>query len=758
MRKTLASLAAGPPAGEITAWITLPPHPAGHSAIPPWLDGRLRAALAALGIAELYSHQAECLDLAHGGHDVFITTPTASGKSLCFHLPVFHTLLADTKGTALYLFPTKALAHDQLFALRRLQAAVPGPTGCGPAESGTAEALNPASYDGDTPRETRAGIRSGARIVLTNPEMLHQAILPHHRKWRGFLSALKFVVLDEVHLYRGLFGSHVANLIRRLQRVCRHHGSAPRFICASATVANPDDLGRRLLGREVATVSQNGAPSGEKHVLTCDPGGPLVPATIRWASFLMRQGRQVIVFCQSRLAVERTVAGLRQEVSDFLPSSALHGYRGGYTPAERRRIEAGLRDGHVRAVVGTNALELGVDIGNLDAVLLAGYPGSISATWQRIGRVGRRGAPSLAVLLAAPSPLDRYLIRNPEYLRSHPPEACLLNPDNPVVVAAHARCAAGEIPFVPGERFGAMDAPAMDAPAPAGGDHPGHLPIRPGMSRQVKIVEVSPTLDGSPTLGGADGQEAPFVMHPGAVYLHDGAAYRVVAADLKAATVHVAPDDAGSFSASVRLREVSIGRVLARCRQPWRGMRPATGASPALAGQPVETGYGDVITRTAATLTRERNLPAGRSRAWAHLSLPPEEVTSAGTWLSLPPGTNRLFPPATFAAAWENAGALILAVSPMFLACAAGDLRLSVQCDPPANGKPTLFFVESWPGGLGIAEQMYQTMGEIIGAALRSAARCPCPAGCPTCLPATAGPLPAKHLMLEVLETLLNAW
>src|SRR6202165_4867836 len=414
----------------------------------------LRQTLESRGIARLYRHQAEAFRHCHDGKNVVVVTPTASGKTLCYILPILQRLIEDPGARAMYLFPTKALAEDQL---HEFQAAV----------DTMGSEIRAFTYDGDTPQDARRAIRERANVVLTNPDMLHSGILPHHTKWAKCFENLRYVVIDELHYYRGVYGSHLANLLRRLKRVCDFCGSAPRFICCSATIANPKELAEALTGAPFELIDRNGAPSGEKYMVFYNP--PVVnrqlgirrsylQETRRIASEFIDRGQQTLVFANSRLAMELLLTYLRDACERGpLPGSAVRGYRGGYLPRERREIERKLRDGAIRAVVATNALELGIDIGSLDAVVMAGYPGTIASTWQRAGRAGRRSTTSLAVLVASSAPIDQYIIEHPEYFFDRPPESAHINPDNLEILLSHLKCAVFELPIRDGERFGPHD-------------------------------------------------------------------------------------------------------------------------------------------------------------------------------------------------------------------------------------------------------------------------------------------------------------
>ncbi|PYM91205.1 MAG: hypothetical protein DME08_22600 [Candidatus Rokuibacteriota bacterium] len=443
----------------ITALRQLPARPPVFVPLPTSVDPRLAEALRARGISQLYSHQAKAWALIEKGQHVVVVTPTASGKTLCYNLPVLQALLGQPDARVLYLFPTKALAQDQLAELETIAKALPE--------------LRMFTYDGDTPQDARRAVRARANLVLTNPDMLHSGILPHHTKWAVLFQNLRYVVIDELHAYRGVFGSHVANVMRRLRRLCRHYGSAPQFIMASATIANPGELAGRIIGESVEEVAESGAPTGDKLFLCYNPPvvnpelgirAPYLGEAARLATRFLREKIPTIVFAQSRLSTEVLLTAIKTGVADKTGDAGIvRGYRGGYLPSRRRAVEQGLRAGEVLGVVSTNALELGVDIGHLDVAVLAGYPGTIASLWQQSGRAGRRSGTSAAVLVASSAPLDQFMVTHPEYLFGASPEHARVNPDNPFILVNHLKCAAFELPFAPSaagqsvESFGEVD-------------------------------------------------------------------------------------------------------------------------------------------------------------------------------------------------------------------------------------------------------------------------------------------------------------
>src|SRR6185437_10438941 len=442
----------------LTAIRQIPARDAKFRPMPAWVASALSEAYRAKGIRELYSHQANTAELVREGKNVVVVTPTASGKTLCYNLPVLNSVLENADTRALYLFPTKALAQDQLAELQNLATRLDDNFGV-------------FTYDGDTPSDARKAIRERGHIVLTNPDMLHTGILPHHTKWMRLFENLRYIVLDELHTYRGVFGSHLANVLRRLRRIAQFYGSNPIFVCCSATIANPGELASRLIEDRVEVIDENGAPSAEKLFVFYNP--PVVNRNLgirrsylneatRVAKELLARNLQTILFANSRLHTEVMLTYLRQAFPAAAGrSEPIRGYRGGYLPGERREIERGLRDGKIRGVVSTNALEFGIDIGSLDATVLAGYPGSIASTWQRAGRAGRRSGTSCAVMVASSAPLDQFIIQHPEYFFGRSPEHAFIQPDNLEILVNHLKCAAFELPLSPDEQFGEIDLPAL---------------------------------------------------------------------------------------------------------------------------------------------------------------------------------------------------------------------------------------------------------------------------------------------------------
>lgn len=626
-------------AANFADWRTLPPRPAGLSPLPP-LPDPLPAALARRAIHALYSHQRLAYEAARRGENVVLATGTASGKTLAYNLPLLAALIENPSARALYLFPTKALAQDQLSTLGVLQSKIVN--------------LKSSIYDGDTPPSRRPTIRETARIVLSNPDMLHSGILPHHTNWGDFLRNLHFVVVDEMHTYRGVFGSHVANVLRRLKRVARFYGAQPQFMLTSATIGNPQELAERLIEAPVTLIDEDGSSRGERHFVIYNP--PVVDAAlglrksallegVRLARDVLAAGVQGVVFARARRTVEIILKYLQElpppSLRDTSPIShgngggreGVRGYRSGYLPSERREIERRLRDGSVRLVVATNALELGIDIGGLGAALLVGYPGTIASTWQQAGRAGRGDDPALAVLIATPAPLDQFLAHHPEYFFGRSPEQALINPNHLLILLNHLRCAVFELPFEKGEGFGDL-APEMVQEyldvLVAGRE--AHLSREKYYwmadsypAANVSLRSASPenvilqTAEERPqTIGEVDFSSALWMAHPRAVYLHEGQQYYVQELDLEKRLALLIPVALDYYTEPQRQTEIRLLSVL---------------AASAVAGG--EKSHGELQVTTQVVGFKKLRWGTGENLGQEPLDLPPSEFQTSGYWLSL---------------------------------------------------------------------------------------------------------------------------
>jgi DEAD/DEAH box helicase domain-containing protein len=717
---------------------------------PDWLDPRIRGGLQARGIDQLYSHQAEAIEAARAGRDVVVVTPTASGKTLCYMLPALQAIADDPAARALFLFPTKALGQDQVAELGELSRAA-GLT------------ISSATYDGDTPAPIRSAIRGAGQVVVTNPDMLHSAILPHHTKWFQLFEQLRVIVIDELHTYRGVFGSHVANVVRRLLRLCAHYGSRPIIVCCSATIANPLELASTLTGRSPVLVDRNGAPSGERHVLLVEPPladratgarGSSMTVAHRWAMPFLRAGRQTVVFGRSRTGVEIMLSTLREALrQDLGPRSRVRGYRGGYLPLERRQIERGLREGEILGVVATNALELGVDIGRLDVSILAGYPGSVAATWQQIGRAGRRGGTSVGILVSSGAPVDRYVVHHPEFLLDGQSEEARLDPDNLHVLIAHLRCATFELPFEPGEVFG--PGPADDLLAFVG--ESGHIrqaddgrwywssenfpasevSLRSAAPENVVIIDTSP--DRPRVLGEVDLFSAQVLVHERAIYMHESVQYYVDRLEWGERKAYVHRIDADHYTYANRAVTLKPLDVFAE--------------APAPGGRRV---HGEVMVASLVTLFKKLKFGTDENVGWGPIDLPELELQTTAYWLTAE-GAADGWRRNELDIALMGAGRAIQTVAAVLLMVDPRDLGLVTQVRSPHHEAPTIYLYEAVPGGIGLSPRLWDRHDELVAGAVDLIRGCDCDSGCPACTgPRLEPDVDARALALRLLGRLTS--
>jgi DEAD/DEAH box helicase domain-containing protein len=713
----------------------------------PWpegLDTSLLYALHQQGIAEPYTHQAQAIEHAVAGRNVVVVTPTASGKTLCYNVPVLNTILKDRSARALYLFPTKALAQDQLDELHGLITHI-------------GQEIGTFTYDGDTPADARRAVRQAGHIVLTNPDMLHTAILPHHTKWTKLFEALEYIVIDELHMYRGVFGSHLANVLRRLRRVCNFYGSNPTFILCSATIANPGELARALVGDEVEMVDDNGAPAGERVVVVHNP--PVVnkelgirqsslKATRDVAARLIRAGIQTIVFAPSRVRVELLLTYLRDTLRNK-PGDAerIAGYRGGYLPNERRNIERGLRDGTVRGVVATNALELGIDIGGMGASVVMGYPGSLASLWQQFGRAGRTREASLSVLIASSNPLDQYVAANPDMIFEQAPERALIDPDNLFILGSHLKCAAFELPFTVGEVFGAHTDELLDILAEEGilqrageryhwmsESYPAEaVSLRTASTDNFVIIEQGPV---PRVIGECDRPSAPLLIHEDAIYIHRGQQYQVEWLDWDDKKAYVTPVAVDYYTDAQLAVEL---KVLESFEQAG-----------AAAGQHE---MGEVALTFLATIFKKVKLNTHENVGWGKIAIPEESFHTTAYWLTFDERATRGLQRDEVAAGLAGIAHLGRNLAPVFCLCDPRDIGADAQVRAPFSELPTVYLYDSIPGGVGLAEKLFEVREELVEACLALVLACDCDNGCPGCVgPQVESNSPAKRAARVLLE------
>ncbi len=718
--------------GALAHWETLPARPARYGDLSLPLAEPLRACLDAIGIERLYSHQVHAIEAQRAGRDTVIVTGTASGKTLGYHLPVLETLLRESDATALYLFPTKALAQDQLQGLTRLAA-------------GHLEVMNSlvaGVYDGDTQATTRRRLRDEGNLILSNPDMLHQGILPAHARWGRFFSRLRHVVVDEMHAYRGIFGSHVANVLRRLERVAAHHGSRYRYVLCSATIRNPGELAGALTGREVTVVDDDGSPRGTKHFVFWNP--PCVDAArverrssngdgCTLFAGLIEHGAQTLAFTKSRVAAELVYRYATERLANVAAGldERIKPYRGGYLPEERRAIEKALFAGQLRGVVSTNALELGVDIGGLDAVVMIGAPPTLASAWQQAGRAGRKAQASLAILVAYNETIDQYWMHHPEAFFGHSPEAACIDPQNPYILAQQLACAAHELPLGPGdpERFGAPTVPAVLAALEESGETrtidgrtywaSAEFPAKRVNLRQISddTYTIMNVKAANAVVGTVDAISALELLYPEAIYLHEGETFYVRELDLEQKVAFVEPRAVDYYTQPVLDTRIAIREEL-RSRE-WRG----------------ETVHLGDVTYSWQTLAMKKIRFHSRDAIGYHpLELPRLKLETSGFWFAPGPAAW-----STVARAGENPIEGLSGVRNLFTKL----LALLTMCDPfdiggkidsSQLGKPALFMFDRYPGGLGFSEQGWTRLDELASAALAHLEACDCTTGCPACV------------------------
>lgn len=711
---------------RIAAWRELPARRAQFAPFPDAVHPDLARALQTRRIEALYTHQAEAFAAVHTDRNVVVVTPTASGKTLCYNLPVLNRILREPDARALYLFPTKALSADQVDELQVLVRTLDAD-------------IKTFTYDGDTPAAARRAIRSAGHIVVTNPDMLHTAILPHHTKWLRLFENLRYVVIDELHQYRGVFGSHVANVIRRLQRICRFYGSAPQFICTSATIGNPREHAGRLLGQPVVLIDRTGAPSGEKVIAFINP--PVVNRELGirrdtlleardLADELIRSDIPTIVFGRSRLAAELLTTYMQERAAAHgRDAGAVRGYRSGYLPSECRAIERGLRDGTVRAVAATNALELGIDIGQLSAAILAGYPGTIASTWQQMGRAGRTDELAAAFLVATSAPLDQYIVTHPDYFFAHSPEHALINPDNPLVLTSHLKCAVFELPLAHDEPFGPTT--VVEVMRHLEGQRIVHddggrwhyvaerfpaeeISLRSASTENVVIVDET---DPRPqVVGEVDLASAPALVHEHAIYMHLGQQFHVERLDWPERKAYVKRVDVDYYTDA----EIAVGITVLR--------------EDASATGPLPRAHGDVVVTYRPTIFKKLKLFTQENVGWGRITLPETTMHTTAAWIALSPQVVGGFTNDSLQGALAALAYALHNIAPLYLMCDPNDLGRVTEIRSPHTNRPTIYLYERAPGGVGLAERLYRLHDDLLRAARDLVASCGCERGCPSCV------------------------
>jgi len=759
----------------LTAVRRYPAREAQWAEFPEWISADLREAYRAKGIRQPYTHQAAAAESVHAGKNVVIVTPTASGKTLCYNLPVLSAILENDDARSLYLFPTKALAQDQLAELHDLNSRLENRVGV-------------FTYDGDTPSDARKAIREKSHIVLTNPDMLHTGILPHHTRWTRVFENLRYVVVDELHTYRGVFGSHLCNVLRRLHRIARFYGSKPQFICCSATIANPGELASRLIEDEVEVLAENGAPAGEKTFVFYNP--PVVNRALgirrsyinegsRVAQEFLKHNLQTMVFANTRLHTEIILTYL-QQANPQQPGQpeTIRGYRGGYLPNQRREIERGLREGRIRGVVTTSAMELGIDVGSLDTVVMTGYPGTIAATWQRAGRAGRRGASSCAVLVASSAPLDQFMVRHPDYFFGNTPEHAFIQPDNLEILLNHLKCAAFELPINPQEKFGEVNLPDLCSRLAeagylhrAGGNyHWTHeaypadtVSLRSVTSDNFIIIDIT----GAPqVIGEVDFPSALTTVHEKAIYLHGGQQHHVEHLDFKERKAYVKQVNVDYYTDAIRYTQVHVLETAETERLPGNHWKS----------------HGDVLVRSQVVGFKKIKFFTNENIGAGQLQLPENEMHTTSYWITL---ERDLLDSLPYSISERQSGMFgvlyaLASVATLLLMCDGRDLGTAIGERPPAPGlesgefapvrledavgmspkeffEPNLYLYDAYPGGIGFSEPLFRAHALLLAKTRELIRACPCEAGCPSCVGPAGDLAPkAKEAALAILERLVT--
>ena len=752
----LERMAAADADGPIRAIRRTPARPAEYGEFPANLNPKLRQVLAAKGIERPYTHQSDAYAHLDAGENVVIVTPTASGKTLCYNLPVLNHLTASPGARALYLFPTKALSEDQLEELHSLI-------------EDMGSDLCAFTYDGDTPQDARRAIRQRANIVLTNPDMLHTGILPHHTKWAKLFENLKYIVVDELHYYRGVYGSHLGNIMRRLRRLCEFYGSRPQFIACSATIANPKELAQALMEKPFELIDRNGAPAGEKVFVCYNP--PIVNRqlgirrsyineTRRIALELLDHNQQTLVFANNRLATELLVTYLKDACDKGrIPTESVRGYRGGYLPRERREIEKRLRSGDIRAVVATNALELGIDVGSLDAVVMAGYPGTIASTWQRAGRAGRRHTGSLAIMIASSAPVDQYVVEHPEYMFDRSPEHAYVNPDNLEVLLSHLKCAVFELPLREGEFFGPHDTSGLCSFLAEAGllhrsgeawhwtsdSYPADaVSLRSVSSDNFVVVDITAE---AKIIGEVSYTAALTTLHEKAIYLHEARQFHVERFEFKERKAYVRKVDCDYYTDAIDYTQVKTLREFEKAQVVDHAQRV----------------HGDVRVNRQIVGFKKLKFYTGENVGAGQLSMPEQEMHTTAFWLHFD---------APFLAALEHytpterqngltgLGNAFRTIASLLLMCDPRDLGVALTEEIAGTltaWEPNLYLYDSYSGGIGLSAPLYRLSERLFIQTAELIAGCGCEGGCPACV----GPVGeigdrGKQAAGEILNRLRN--
>ena len=748
--------------GQIAHIEEIPEREASFSDLEGGLHPEIASGLEAQGITELYQHQADAVSATRKGEHAVIVTSTASGKTLCYQIPTFERLLDNPDSTALYLFPTKALAQDQARGLVRF------------GQDREALQVVSGTYDGDTPPDLRRKLREEGQIILTNPDMLHQGILPNHPRWGRFFQQLKYVVIDEVHAYRGIFGSHVSNVIRRMRRICNHYGVSPQCICCSATIANPKEHAEALVGQPMTLVDKDGSPRGRRRFMfwnppflegsTVDRRSPNTEARW-WLTKLLQQRIQAIAFVRARTTAEVIYRHCQEDLARISPklANSIRAYRGGYLPSERREIERQLFEGELLAVVSTNALELGIDIGGLDSALIVGYPGTIASMWQQAGRAGRNADESLVVYIAQNAPIDQFLMRTPGYFFGQSPEHATIDPQNPHISVGHLRCALRELPVHPqeGEVFGEFTGALLEILEEEGqarelegkwyyaksGYPAAEVSLRNMSDKTYTIIE--DTENGPNVIGTLDEMSAFFQLHTHAVYMHNAQTYFVDKLDVDRKIANVAAKGLDYYTQAVDDTGIRVNETESELK--WRVS---------------DTCFGEVTVSTLVMMFKKVKFEDRDSIGWENLDLPEIKLDTTSCWVIPPREALRLCRDhgRVPTEGMKGIANVMAAVAPLFAMCDPADIGTTI--DSSNNGRSTVFLYDRYPGGIGFAEKIHEMLEEVMTACWMVVSECDCEDGCPSCVGAPRPPesgedgtketIPDKEAALMLLHALLE--
>ena len=738
---------------NVTSWKMLPASAGSYADFPALLDQKIGDVLHRRGIHRLYTHQASSFQAAVEGRDFVVVTPTASGKTMCYNLPVLSAILKNPDARALYLFPTKALSADQASELYELIEAL-------------GVDVKAYTYDGDTQGAARKAIRQAGHIVVTNPDMLHSNILPNHTKWVKLFENLEYIVIDEIHTYRGVFGSNLANVLRRLIRLCAFYGSKPRFILCSATIANPGELAHTLTGRDILTISNNGAPMGERHFVFYNPPvvnrqlgirRGVVNETREIAGQLLANGIPTIVFAKSRIQVEVLTRYMKEQARDpYGFSGRVRGYRGGYLATERREIERGLRAGEIDMVISTNALELGIDIGSLTACVLCGYPGTIASTWQQAGRAGRRKDTALTILIASSAAIDQYIVGHPEYFLAQSPEHALLSPNNLYVLLSHMKCAAYELPFEDGEIFGNVPDTAqfLDYLTETGilrhvggryhwsaEDFPAsEISLRSATTENFVIVDITNPAHHR-VVGEMDRFTVPMLLHENAIYMHEARQFQVEKLDFDSCKAFIRAVDVDYYTDADL--NVSLG-VLDELKE--KTLQNGVGVT-----------LGELKIVTIVKIFKKMKLDTHENLGFGPVRVPETEMHTVGMWWTVPKSISACYTNDALQGALMGVTNLMCIVAPIYLMCAPRDIKVIYQVKAPQTDLPTVFLYDQYPGGVGLSEKAYEMQELLLEHALSVLDGCPCENGCPSCVGPESevgnrGKADARRILKELIE------